>query len=233
VTALAGVGVEGPLFRVGRGPDPWEWPDWAFAGEDGTFGNRYDDPEAEYRVLYASSDDVAPFVETLARFRPDVTLLAELDQIAGEGDDPPTLRGGIVPLDWLTTRSLGTALVGGQFCDVGNVATLTHLRSALASLLAEHELGDLDAGDIRSRAPRAFTQALGRHVYEAGEEQGGPFVGVRYRSRLADDLVNWAVFEGADVTRTGAEQIEAKHAGLLQALQLLGLELEGHRHGVA
>ena len=40
----------GPLFRVGRDDDAWAVPDWAYAKEDGTFGNRFDDPMGVYRV---------------------------------------------------------------------------------------------------------------------------------------------------------------------------------------
>ena len=29
-------------LAIGKGP--WPWPDWVYAGEDGTFDNRYDDP---------------------------------------------------------------------------------------------------------------------------------------------------------------------------------------------
>jgi hypothetical protein len=39
------------LFRLGRKPDPWEPPDWSRAQPDGTFGNRFDDPSGNYRVL--------------------------------------------------------------------------------------------------------------------------------------------------------------------------------------
>jgi len=67
----------GVIHRLGRKPDPWAPPDWASAGPDGTFGNRFDDPDATYRVLYASSQRLGCFVETLARFRIDPTLLAE------------------------------------------------------------------------------------------------------------------------------------------------------------
>ena len=67
----------GVIYRLGRKPDPWAPPDWALAGPDGTFGNRFDDPDATYRVLYASSQRLGCFVETLARFRIDPTLLAE------------------------------------------------------------------------------------------------------------------------------------------------------------
>jgi hypothetical protein len=54
-----------PLFRVGRDDDPWAVPDWAYTKEDRTFGNRFDDPMGVYRVLYASSQRLGCFVETL------------------------------------------------------------------------------------------------------------------------------------------------------------------------
>ena len=34
----------GPLFRVGRDRDAWAITDWAYAKDNGTFGNRFDDP---------------------------------------------------------------------------------------------------------------------------------------------------------------------------------------------
>jgi hypothetical protein len=79
----------GVIYRLGRKPDPWSPPDWASAGPDATFGNRFDDPDATYRVLYASSQRLGCFVETLARFRVDPKLLAELAQIEGEDDHCP------------------------------------------------------------------------------------------------------------------------------------------------
>jgi hypothetical protein len=103
-----------------RRPDAWQWPEWAYAGSDGTFGNRYDDPLGEYRVLYASSQRRGAFLETLARFRVDVSLVAELDAI--EGDD---------------------------------------------------RRDDLDAGDLRRRAPRAFAQEVSRHVFDNGRDRHG------------------------------------------------------------
>ncbi len=65
----------GPIYRLGRYPDAWAPPDWSRAQPDGTFGNRFDDPTAYYRVLYASSQRLSCFLETLGRFRPDLTLL--------------------------------------------------------------------------------------------------------------------------------------------------------------
>ena len=76
----------GVIYRLGRVPDPWAVPDWASAGPDGTFGNRFDDPDATYRVLYASSQKLGCFLETLARFRLDPKLMAELAEIDGDDD---------------------------------------------------------------------------------------------------------------------------------------------------
>jgi hypothetical protein len=121
---LASVEPDGSLYRLGRQPDPWAWPDWSYAGPDGTFGNRYDDPAASYRVLYASSQRIGAFLETLARFRPDLEVLAELEQIEGDDESPPTL-----PRAWLDKRMLGEATVEGRFVDVGDTGSLATLRT--------------------------------------------------------------------------------------------------------
>ena len=55
---MCDLAVESPpetLFRLARRPDPWAWPDWSYADPGGTFGNRYDDPDGRYRVLYAAT----------------------------------------------------------------------------------------------------------------------------------------------------------------------------------
>jgi hypothetical protein len=59
----------GLLHRVGRVPDAWALAPWTYAGPDNTFGNRYDNPAGEYRVLYAAGPRRGAFLETLARFR--------------------------------------------------------------------------------------------------------------------------------------------------------------------
>jgi len=80
----------GVVFRVGRGPEPFAWPDWAYA----PFEQRYDDPQGVYRVLYTCSQRRGAFVETLSRFRPDAEVYEELAQIEG---DEPFLAEGVVP----------------------------------------------------------------------------------------------------------------------------------------
>ena len=74
-------------------------PDWCGANPDGTFGNRFGDPNGAYRVLYASSTRFGCFLETLARFRPDIALYAELKEIEGEDD---FVRAGTVPREMVS-----------------------------------------------------------------------------------------------------------------------------------
>jgi hypothetical protein len=222
---LAAATPTGPLFRLGREPDAWSWPEWAFAGADGTFGNRYDDPRAEYRVLYASSQRVGAFVEVLARFRIDPALVAEYAEI--EDDDGfPTIPPGLVPAEWPCNRCVGTATHEGQFADVGHSDSLAHLRTALASRLVHYEFDDLDASELRLRTPRAFTQEISRYVFERGVDAGGQsLAGIRYRSRLGDDFENWAIFEGTELSDTANDPVQCDDPGLLAALDKLGLEL--------
>ena len=222
--ALTSVEPDGPLYRLGRYPDPWAWPDWSYAAADGTFGNRYDDPEASYRVLYASSQRVGAFLETLARFRPDLELLAELDRIEGDDEPPPAL-----PRSWLDKRLLGKR----ESRDGSSMSAIRrrspHSAAALAASAIRYGLDEIDAATIRLRAPRAFTQQLSRFVYEQRDERG-VFAGIRYRSRLGDDVLNWALFEpppdapSAFVAITAAA-IEADDPDLEAALRVLGLTL--------
>jgi hypothetical protein len=217
---LAAVESDGPLYRLGRHPDPWAWPDWSYAAADGTFGNRYDDPAGSYRVLYVSSQRLGAFLETLARFRPDLEVLAELDRIEGD-DEPPAA----VPRTWLKGRLIGEATVEGSFVDVGDTASLAMLRTALAAHAIHHGLDEIDAATIRLRAPRGFTQQVSRYVYEHGS-----FAGMRYRSRLGDDILNWAIFEpvpdgACPLVEMTSAAIEADDSDLRAALDLLGLAL--------
>ena len=116
------------VFRLGRRPDPWAWPDWRYADADGTFGNRFDDPQGVYRVLYASTQRLATFVECLASFRPDPAIVAEYAAIdASEGDDEPPAAGE-VPAAWLDSRCVGTASLSGEYVELGHHESLAELR---------------------------------------------------------------------------------------------------------
>ena len=157
IPALHNAELPDRVYRLGREPDPWKWPDWSYASPDGTFGNRFDDPEGQYRVLYASAERETTFRECLARFRPDPAIVAA--EIAENDDDensPRTLPAGRVALTWLQNRRIETARLIGEFCDIGHSASIVHLRAGLAARLSDYGLDDLDAGDIRLRSREAL-----------------------------------------------------------------------------
>ena len=56
---------------------------------------------------------------------------------------------------------MGSAALTGAFCDLGHADSLAHLRVALAPRLLHYGLDDLDAGDIRRRAPEDVRIVVG------------------------------------------------------------------------
>ena len=204
------------LWRIGRAPDPWALAPWEAAAPDGTFGNRFDDPQSTYRVLYAASGRLGCFLETLARFRPDLTLLAELAEIAGEDDFLPL---GAVPLVWLETRRIASAQAEGRYAEVGASDWMALLRGRLARACVELGVGDFDAAALLAGAPRRLTQLVSREIYARG------FDGIVYRSRYGQDLENWALFEPILLTAVHAFEIAADDPDLHAALRLHRLNL--------
>ena len=212
------------VYRLARAPDPWDWVDWSYAGEDGTFGNRYDDPDAEYRVLYASTERGATFRECLARFRPDPAIVAA-GIVENDEDAPATLAPGSLPASWVRSRRVGTGRLTGVFCDVGHSDSLDHLRTHLAPRLLHFGLDDLDGGDIRTRAPRRLTQEISRYVFEQAQNGDGAFAGIRYGSRLGDELTNWAIFEPNQVEDSDAEDVALDDPDLLAVVDAYDLTI--------
>ena len=204
------------IHRIGRKPDPWQYPDWSRANPDRTFGNRFDDPNGEYRVLYASSVRLGCFLETLARYRPDIALFAELHEIAGEDDFVPP---GIVPREWLNDRRMGSASCQGTFADIGATEWISKLRRDLAGLLISLGVPDFDASVLQRSAPRILTHRISEFVYSEG------FDGIRYLSKYGNDIENWALFEPADLTAANQRAIPPHDPDLNKALRIFSLTL--------
>jgi len=204
------------IFRLGRKPDPWQPPDWSRAKSDGTFENRFDDPQGYYRVLYAASQELSCFLETLARFRVDLSLLAELEGIEGENDFFPL---GEVPREWCEQRLLGSASATGAYADIYAVEWIEFLRRDLANECLRLGIEDLDAGILQRGSPRIITQLASRRVYERG------LSGICYRSRYGHNLENWALFEPFPITPASATPITPENPILAEALRILGLRL--------
>ena len=202
------------IYRVARYPDAWQLPDWSRA-KDGTFGNRFDDPESDYRVLYAASQEVSCYVETLARFRPDLELMEELREIEGDDDFLPV---GEVPLEWCANRVIGTASAEGNYADIYAAEWISLLRRKLVSECLRVGLRDLDASGLQNSSPRTLTQLVSRIVYDMG------LAGVYYRSRYGHNLENWALFEPCRIHRTKSRRVTTNDEALAEAMEILELK---------
>ena len=216
----------GSVHRLGRAGSVWAWRDWAYAGEDGTFGNRFDDAAGTFRVHYASSQRLGAFLETLARFRPDPHVIAATIAESEEDASYPSTAAGLVSERWIADRAISEATLDGDFVDIGHSATLAYLRVVMASRLLHFDLDDVDAAAIRLHVPRAFTQEISSHLYDLANSDGSRrFDGIAYRSRLGDDLENWAIWEPADsLTPAAGQPIDPDDPDLARALALFGLE---------
>lgn len=207
------------------------------AHADGTFGNRFDDPrgqwgrppEERFRVIYCATQRAGAFGETIARFRPSLSLLADLARIEDDQPLDPQLQRGAVPRDWRERRRLGKTVLSPElnFVDSEAAETLQHLRLALASTARSLGLADFDISAVTG-PHRALTQQMAAYLYERADDLARPlFAGIRYVSRLNPRWECWAIF--ADRLRHTAEipeQIQPDDAGLVEAARLFGLDIE-------
>lgn len=203
----------GVLYRLARLPDPLAWPPWEVVG-----GGRFDDPRREFRVLYAAAQRRGAFVETLARFRPVLEVLARLQRVAGGGEQLPPAT---VPAHWYQRRAVARLrLVPGQrWLDLRAPETREALRAELATTLLTLGLSDLDLGRVLGPS-RTLTQALARWAYERG------YAGLAYHSRLDQKLTLWAIFEGSAFEPVGLpEPITPDDPDLVATARLYTLAL--------
>jgi hypothetical protein len=177
---------ERQIYRISFSPDPWQPPGWEFVADK--FANRWDDPLAVYRVVYGSSHRRGCFLETLARFRSDPAVLIGLQEI--EGDDDFVEPAG-VPREWLTPRVISAGGISGEYADVGHSSWIGYMSRPLARECVRYGVSTLDAAALYSAAPRGFTQAASRFVFESASG----YAGIRYLSRFGHDIENWAIFE--------------------------------------
>ena len=167
--------------------------------------------------LYASSQRVGCFLETLARFRVDLKLRAELAEIEGEDDYCPL---GEVPLEWIEKRMMGVATASGEDADICSSEWISRLRTVLADHLERFGLDDLDASVLQRTAPRNLTQLVSRVVFSER------LAGIYYRSKYGHDVENWALFEPFQINVRDSESIRTDDPELQQAFRLHGLRFK-------
>lgn len=186
-----------PVFRVGHAPNPWIWTPWEYA-TNGVFGGRWDDPSGTWRSLYVADTLLGCYLEILAPFRPDLSLIAALDGIYEDPDDAamyPTATPGTVSKQWCQGRMAGGARLTGWYANPAASASLPTIRTALGSLAAELRIPDVDAAAMRNTVHRQFTQHVAAWLYEQNAPPGEPIAGLRFVSRHGDDIGLRVIFE--------------------------------------
>jgi hypothetical protein len=203
------------LYRIGRAPDPFAPPPF----DDGkNSGNRFDDPAGEFWVMYAAEQRRGCFAETLARFHPDLQLIAALKRLpdGDAGDDTPP--AGVVPDDWHLKRLVGEFRVAPRqrWLDLRELEIREMVRWELAPTWVEMGLDDFDLSDALTRR-RDITQAIARWAYEQG------YQGIIYPSRLDNAFDCWAIFEGAHFEVIGSRSIARNDEDLAAIAQVYKL----------
>lgn len=247
----------GPIYRVvPRIYDPFEPKPWELAGEDGTLGDRFDDPGGRsgrseiiplaqrFRVIYCATSPVGAFGETVARVRPRLSEIQGFAEIEADDDFPEPLDAylhglrdplysdrGVLAASWRLERQLYSTQLDGalHFVDICSPRTIEALREALSPVATRLRLNDIDFSTVIGPM-REFTQECARLVYEQVDEYGRPlFAGVHYESRLNTDWECWAIFHDRIVghhTPGFPETITPDHPALCEVAAQYRLSIE-------
>lgn len=222
------------IFRVGRGPQLWNWVDWQWA-KDRRFTGRWDDPDGAYRVLYTGSALYVCLLESLADLRPAPDVAAALDEIEDADDDGglhATQASGTLSYSWLENRMVGTAHQRGAYLPVTDSAVLGIISRAFNPLDYDIQTREpIDASTLKRGDAKPLTRAVSRWSYTLTNEDGGALDGIQYRSRFGDEFELWAIFERDPghgdrselITDWTQRQLHAEDPDLVKAMQTHGL----------
>jgi hypothetical protein len=218
------------VYRIGYRPAPWNWTPWEYAGTDGRFHGRWDDPNGTWRSLYTGSSALACYLEVLAAFRADPTLAGELDAVVDDEDDAaqyPTVVAGTVPRSWCEPRLSASGTLSGTFAVPGHRESLPTLRQRFLEAAREFGLADLDAAAIRDSRPRTLTQHIAAWIYTLSTIDGGVLSGIEFYSRHGDNLRLWALFERdtatsapPQITPSDAQPVDEQDPDLAEGMRL-------------
>jgi hypothetical protein len=206
-----------PLFRLGYGSNAWGWPPWQYVGK-----GRWDDPEGDYRILYASTERFTTFIEVMGDFATDAVFEATWLLIEGDDDATPP---GEAPTDWLRHRSMGRGRIRGHFAAASLGASLRFFQQRVGPIAAIHGVPQINAATVREKQPREITQAISRLLFNCKRRLRRQFRGVQYFSRHGDDFENWAIFEPCKITEKETGPVNEDDPDYQQALRFLGLSL--------
>ncbi|QEC49221.1 RES domain-containing protein [Baekduia soli] len=177
------------VWRVGHVDGPFGYPPRAVC----SWNSRFDDPQHQYRTIYAADHRLTCLREVLAPLRPNLKAraeFAELQHAQGIAAGHRLSPAGEVTRVWRQNNVLvaGRVARSGHLVDLRERRLMEQLASAHALLLAAHDLLQLDVSEITS-SDREITQNFSRDLYDKGAS------GLRFASAL-DTLGCVVLFEG-------------------------------------
>lgn len=214
------------VWRIARRPDPLSVrtplpsSDLTKSG----VGNRFDSPVASYGVLYFGKDLETCYAEVLARFRPDLRVIAE---IKDEWKKRGFVELGSVPADWRFQRVAVRVTLQGSlpFLDLESPDTLEHLRVTLADRLVAFGYTDFDMGVVCG-TDRRVTRLISQWAYDELDDDGRSlYGGIRYMSRVAPEYECWAAFEDCSIEVLEELAISEEDPNLRKIAERYGLKV--------
>jgi hypothetical protein len=224
-----------------RGTELFAPTDWRFAGVDGTFGGRFDDPGQEsgiaqsqrFRTVYCASLAEGAFIELLGNRQPPTEayrLAAGLSLEDLEGTvDPNYPNHGLVDAGWWRNRLWGETILDSDllFFELSSSMNLAYLQRALSNdphlITVPRITVALTTGQLRG-----VTQTISRHIHELIDPRGVPcFAGIHYGSQWGMDLDCWALFDDRFIhSAVTSHDVLPTTSGLVKAASILQLTIQ-------
>lgn len=218
----------GPVFHLGRWPNPFTWRQPTTLDDSRPAGGRFDAPNGDYATLYCASERYGCLLEKLAALRPTPSLEDRIDDTLAEPFDPDhdrRLVSSRFPTDALNGRVMGMATIdpSARFIDVENPRTHLALQRYGGQQML-HALGvhRIDRGAFLS-PDRALTRRTAEELHAL---LASATAGIRYTSALDHDVECWAIWEHAkpQLHNPDIEPIDPTSPDLRRALPLLGFD---------
>lgn len=218
----------GPIYHVGRRPDPFYWHPPQRLDVEQPSGGRFDDPHVEYATLYCASSAYGALLEKLCPLRPIPELAAQYnsaldDDVDPEFDRPPT--GATFPVGFGDANVMGTATIDPdrRFLDVEDPENHRLLEQLGGQpLLRLLGVGRIDRGTFDAN-DRTLTRRVARELYDlAGDE----IAGLRYISAIDAEVECWAIWERTKprLHDRDIEPFDTTTPDLLAVMAFLGFE---------
>lgn len=200
----------------------------ALLGLQSKLGHRYGHPLGMFRQVYGSNCVVGCLLELWADNVPDEATFLSASRVRRVAWDPMK-KVGVLPRSQYERLDVLLILRPNCSCiDVASIRTRTWLMKqnglAVAAAKARAVGPRLDSGLIEGSGPRS--RILTQEIAARLEKEPGDFGGIRFRTRLGEGYVNWALFQRSPVGIEWRVPPRTTDPSVFEALDQLGLRLE-------